>query len=124
MRPSRLIWGTWSTAAAILWAGLIGLAAWLLPLAAAGRAAQAVPAPAPPSDAAPVADLSTRFRFIERYSVEGEKPRPEVIGQYRVAIRETNKRVLERPQEAPERSEITFQTIYIERPARSPTCAT
>ncbi len=64
-----------------------------------------------------MADLTTKFRFIERYAAEGVKPRPEVIGQYRVAIRETNKLVAERPQAAPLTTENTFQTIYTERPA-------
>ena len=51
----------------------------------------------------PVADLSSRFRLIERYAAaEGEKAAgPGAIGQYRVAIRETLKQEMERPQAAP-----------------------
>jgi hypothetical protein len=64
-------------------------------------------------------DLSTRFRFIERYGAGAGPGRPQdrEIGQYRVATRDVLKVVTEKPQGAPDRSERTVQVIYTERPA-------
>lgn len=63
-------------------------------------------------------DLSTKYRFIERYTVPGSKPDPLSLGQYRVGIRETIERIIEKPQGAPDRTRGTFQTIFSERAAR------
>lgn len=70
----------------------------------------------PAGQAAP--DLSTKYRFIERYSVPGSKPDPQSLGQYRVGIRETIERIIEKPQGAPDRVRETYQTIFSERAAR------
>lgn len=67
---------------------------------------------------ATVADPGARFRFIERYAVEPDKAKPGVLTQYQVAVLETIKGTTEKPQGAPSRSEISFRTIYTERPAR------
>ncbi len=78
----------------------------------------------PPKDDTPqpaavsVTDLSTRFRFIERYAVEPVRAKPEFLGQYQVAIRETIKLATEKKQGAPERTESGFHTIFTERPAK------
>lgn len=80
----------------------------------------AAPAPVPvPAPAAPgrVADLSTRFRFVERYGTAEEQSRLDLLGQYRVAIRDTIKETTEVAQGTPERSEVSEQTIYAERAA-------
>lgn len=65
----------------------------------------------------PVTDLATRFQLVERYGTD-DLTKPEAIGQYRVAIRDTIKVRTERPQGAPERSEFSAQTIYSERAAK------
>ena len=76
------------------------------------------PEPAPaPAEAPPVADLATRFRFVERYAAEGLEPQPRQIGQYRVAIRDVIEVMTEKPQGAPDRAETTVQVIYNERAA-------
>lgn len=67
---------------------------------------------------ATVADPGARFKFIERYAVEPNKAKPEVLSQYQVAILDTNKRTTEKPQGAPDRIEATSRTIYTERAAR------
>jgi hypothetical protein len=61
-------------------------------------------------------DLATRYHFIERYT-NNDKPAPDTIGQYRVALRETIKFMTEQPQGAPIREENTVDTLYTERPA-------
>jgi hypothetical protein len=102
------------------------MAAAGLGLGRASRAAQApdlqppspAPAPSSPAETRPGADLTTRFHFVERYSSTEERERPELIGQYRVAIRETIRNVTENARGAPDRAEAVFQTIYTERPAQ------
>jgi hypothetical protein len=96
---------------------LVTAAALVAALAGVARA-QGPEAPARPPGAATVADPGTRFRFVERYAVEPERARPEVLSQYRVAVLETIKSTTEKPQGAPDRSEVSFRTIYTERPAR------
>ncbi|MGE3821358.1 MAG: hypothetical protein AB7I30_18260 [Isosphaeraceae bacterium] len=72
----------------------------------------------PPAGEAPrqVGDLSTRFRFIERYAVDPARAKPQDVTQYRVASRDVIKAVAEKPQGAPDRTERTVQIIYTERP--------
>src|SRR5262249_10646408 len=67
---------------------------------------------------ATVTDPGARFKFIERYAVEPNKAKPEVLSQYQVAMLETIKRTTEKSQGAPDRSETTFRTVYTERAAR------
>ena len=69
-------------------------------------------------EAATAADLSVRYRFIERYSPTEDLDRPERITQYRVGLRETQKSEREKQQGAPVRSQIAWQTIYTERAAQ------
>ncbi len=80
------------------------------------------PAPVPDSPApatSQVSDLSTRYRFIERYSpaVPNGPLQPGEIGQYRVATRDVLKLAVEKEQGAPDRKETTVQVIYTEKPA-------
>src|SRR4051812_13787358 len=63
------------------------------------------------------ADVTTQFRFSERYQSTEERSRLDAIGPYRVAIRETIKTLVENPQAAPDRDEWTTRAIFIERPA-------
>jgi hypothetical protein len=64
-----------------------------------------------------VGDLSTRFRFIERYTPAEPLAHPTDIGLYRAGARATHRTVTERPQGAPDRRESTTQIIYTERPS-------
>lgn len=62
-------------------------------------------------------DINTRYRFRERYALEAA---PGVgtglIGQYRVAFRESATTTVERPQAAPTRRDLSIQAIYQELP--------
>jgi hypothetical protein len=76
----------------------------------------------PASDAAPsapqqVGDLTTRYRFIERYTTAPEPGKPRDLNQYRVAVREVIRVADETAQGTPDRKETTIQVIYTERPA-------
>jgi hypothetical protein len=73
-----------------------------------------------PQEPAPAAAeaLSLRYRFIEKYSPTEDPSRPELITQYRVGVRETQKTDREKPQGAPDRIQISRQTIYTERAAQ------
>ncbi|HMB03974.1 MAG TPA: hypothetical protein VKP69_09575 [Isosphaeraceae bacterium] len=113
----------WRIAASV---GLV-MATAGLGLGRASRAAQApdltrppstTPAPSSPAETRPVADLTTRYHLVERYSSTEDRERPELIGQYRVAIRETIRSVTDNARGAPDRAEAVFQTIYTERPAQ------
>jgi hypothetical protein len=113
----------WRNAVAV---GLV-MAAAGLGLGRASRAAQApdlsqppttAPAPSSPAETRPVADLTTRYHFVERYSSTEDRERPEQIGQYRMEINETIRVVTENARGAPDRTEMDFQTIYTERPAQ------
>lgn len=64
-----------------------------------------------------VGDLSTRFRFIERYAAEPERARLHDLTQYKVASRDVIKAVAEKAEGAPNRTERSIQIIYTERPA-------
>ncbi len=87
--------------------------------AASTKAADTPRAPATQESATVTADaLSLRYRFIEKYSVTEDPNHPEVITQYRVGLRETQRIEREKAQGAPDRSEVTHQTIYTERAAQ------
>jgi hypothetical protein len=95
-----------------------------LPGGPAGVAQGQTPAPESGAAAAPdegtsrrAADLTTRFRFIERYSTSPDPARPEVVVQSRVAIRETIKIETDKAKGAPDRKQVSVQTIYTECPA-------
>ncbi len=92
--------------------------------------ARLAPAQVPPPDPAPTTaadpaqeapaepiDLTTRYRFYERYTPKSDAVRDGMIGAYQVASQETIETVIERPQAAPERSELIFLARYSERPA-------
>ncbi len=95
----------------------IGIAVVLLSLCRVAVGAEA-PAPSSPAAREPASDSTTRYRFIERYALTEDGARPEVITQYRVAIRETIKTSVDTPQGTPQRNETTLQTISSERPAQ------
>jgi hypothetical protein len=63
------------------------------------------------------ADLSTRYRFLERPSVNAGPQAEGVVGAYRVALRETLTKTTDQPQGAPIRKDRTIQATYQERPA-------
>jgi len=91
------------------------------PAASAKDAAQREPSPSEPGqEPAPgsVEALSARYRFIEKYNPNGDPDRPELVSQYRVGMRETQKTLREKTQGAPDRFEISRQTIYTERAAQ------
>jgi hypothetical protein len=64
-----------------------------------------------------VADLTTRYRFIERYGLTTDPRNPQAVVQTKVDILETIKSEIEKPQGAPARTQYEVQTIYTERPA-------
>lgn len=77
----------------------------------------------PPADLPrQVGDLTTRYRFIERYAPDPARAGARDLLQYRVASKDVLKRMTEKPQGSPDRAESTVQVIYTERPAQvSPT---
>jgi hypothetical protein len=62
--------------------------------------------------------LSTRYRFVERYGIEEDPNRPQLITQYRVGVIETTKYETDRAQGAPERNERSRLMLYVERAAK------
>jgi hypothetical protein len=91
---------------------------------AAGVAIGQTPPPESSAAAAPddgtsrrAADLTTRFRFVERYSPVPDPAHPELVVQSRVAIRETIRIETDNPKGAPDRKQVSVQTIYTESPA-------
>jgi hypothetical protein len=62
--------------------------------------------------------VSTAYKFAERYGVEDDPTRPELITQYRVGMQHTAKFVREKGQGAPERSQWSRTTLYTERAAK------
>jgi len=98
---------------------LIAVLAGLAPAADRGVRAQQAEAPQPAGAAPPdVQDLSLRYRFIERYGLTEDLGRPDQLVQYQVGTFETIKHEIEQPRGAPARQEITYQTVYTERPAK------
>jgi hypothetical protein len=79
----------------------------------------AVPEPAASTPAGQrVPDVTTRYRFLERYTVLPDRTRPEAISQYQVAVLETVKLSRDQTKGAPVRSQSRIQTIFSERPAQ------
>lgn len=70
-----------------------------------------------PSQGRRIADLTTRYRFIERHATRKDPARPGAIVQSRIAVRETIKIDADNPRGAPERKQVVGQTIYTEHPA-------
>src|SRR4051812_15600628 len=75
----------------------IGIALVLLSLCGVDVAAEA-PGSSSPAGRGPANGPTTRYRFIERYALTEEGGSPEVLIQYRVAIRETIKTSTDSPQ--------------------------
>ncbi len=92
----------------------MGIAAVLLSLCGVAGAAED-PGPSSPAGRGTANGSTTRYRFIERYAPTEDGAKPEVITQYRVAIRETIKTSVDNPQGTPQRNETTLQTISSER---------
>jgi len=64
-----------------------------------------------------VADLTLRYRFIERYATTEDLRSPQEIVQWKVGVVETIKTEIDNPRGAPGRRHIVAQTIYTERAA-------
>ncbi len=62
--------------------------------------------------------LSSRYKFSERYGLNDDPARPELITQYRVGVREKTKWVNDKAQAAPDRFERNRLFIYSERAAQ------
>jgi hypothetical protein len=62
--------------------------------------------------------VSAAYRFAERYGIEDNPTRPELITQYRVGMQHTAKFVREKAQGAPERSQWGRTMLYTERAAK------
>lgn len=115
--------GTWGWRSA----RLAGVAAVLLGLSVNPGIRAQDPKAEPPAPAegenplapppAQVADLSTRYKFVERYARGSETDDPTDIGQYRVALKDAFKVVTDTPQGAPTRQEGSVQIILTERAA-------
>jgi hypothetical protein len=93
------------SARSLVLAGVLGVAA-VAPALAQERA-----------QGQPVADLTTRYRFIEQYATAADPAHPEALVQTRVAMRETITTETETRRGAPQRRQIVAQTIYTERTA-------
>ena len=74
-------------------------------------------APAGEQPPSAVADLTMRYRFIERYATTEDPGNPQEIVQSKVGVVETIKTEIDNPRGAPERRQIVAQTIYTERTA-------
>ena len=105
----------------------LGLALVIVP-ASKGQVAGATQPPATANPDAASGELGTagtaesdqtRYRFVERYTVEADPKaiKPGELSQYRVACRDVLRIVTEKPQGTPDRKEMTVQVIYSERPA-------
>lgn len=102
---------------------------WRLRLILAAVAVAAMPAipaaaqePAsvsePPADEYErVVDVTSRYRFLERYAVPGSNAPPGALGQYRVDLQVTTRRAIDRPEGAPDRSEGRLRLVYNEQAA-------
>jgi hypothetical protein len=64
-----------------------------------------------------VADLTLRYRFIERYATTEDLSSPQELVQWKVGVVETIKTEIDNPKGAPGRKHIVAQTIYSERAA-------
>jgi hypothetical protein len=76
---------------------------------------------APAQDAAAAGStqpLSLRYRFSEKYALAEDRAQPQSLVQYQVGSRETIRIETEKAAGAPNRQEVTYQTIYTERPAK------
>jgi hypothetical protein len=62
--------------------------------------------------------VSTAYKFAERYGVEDDPTRPELITQYRVGMQHTAKFLREKAQVAPERNQWSRTSLYTERIAK------
>ncbi len=74
-----------------------------------------LPAASTPAKTTKSVDLANRYRFIERYPREDGRDAAGSLGPYRVGLIEVVKDVIDQPQGAPRRSEVTRQSVFIER---------
>jgi hypothetical protein len=73
---------------------------------------------APPGGDGESLPLSLRYRFSERYGVTEDPGHPETIVEYQVAALETIRVETEQAEGAPDKEEVTYRTVYTERPAK------
>ncbi len=112
------------------WISFLGVAlawvAWAVPVLGQAPAATPpddpsaapaadLPVPSTPAKTTKLVDLANRYRFTERYPREDGRELPGSLGPYRVGLFEVVKDVIDQPQGAPRRSELTRQAIFIER---------
>jgi hypothetical protein len=71
----------------------------------------------PAQEQASAEALSLHYRFIERYSATENPAHPELLTQYQVGLKETQKTEREKQQGAPDRFQFTHRTVYTERTA-------
>lgn len=69
-----------------------------------------------PAKTQKVADLTSRYRFVERYATKDETIPPGSLGAYRVSLVEVFKDSTDTPKAAPKRTESTRKSIFTERP--------
>jgi hypothetical protein len=62
--------------------------------------------------------LSSRYKFVEKYTTADAPQQPELITQYQVGLRRTVKMSRDKAQSAPERTEWSRTCIYTERAAK------
>src|SRR5947209_166060 len=67
----------------------------------APAAGEATPKSEPPRDQEAAEPLSLRYRFIEKYGLEVDPAKPELLTQYQGGVLETFKAEIEKPQGAP-----------------------
>ena len=90
---------------------ILALSAWLL--AAAPAAAQQPATPNPAQATGP--ELTTRYRFFERYAVAGEQAPPGALGAYKVAVLDQRNTTTEQAGFEPFKSEDKFFATFVER---------
>ncbi len=97
-------------------AAMAGLALVLVGMGGAW-AQQPDPGPQAAGDAA-AQPLSLRYRFSERYGTTEDAGHPETIVEYQVGTIETIRIETEQAGGAPDQAEVTYRTVYTERPAK------
>lgn len=116
-QPERRIGARGIGRQAVLGLGL-GLVVAVLTVPVRAQDPGVVPVPAAGAPGAQEPRRVPIYRFGETYTREAAATAsPGVIGQARIAVRETLTVATDRPQATPESQESTWQTIYRERPA-------
>ena len=120
MRLVHLGCASWTDKSPTTSIGLLTvLGIWAFAVEARGQAPPAanldLPVASTPIKTAKTVDLANRYRFVEHYPREDGRELAGSQGPYRVGLIEVIKDVIDQPQGAPRRSEITRQSVYIER---------